>query len=46
VWISKKDFIEDDVFYKKMFELEVDFIVVDYPLKAIEARTTYMAAYL
>jgi glycerophosphoryl diester phosphodiesterase len=41
VWISKKDFTENDEFYHKMFNMGVDFIVVDQPLKAMEARTVF-----
>ena len=41
VWIKASDFKENDAFYKKMFELKVDFICSDFPLRAMEIRRTY-----
>lgn len=44
VWIRKIDFTEDDSFYNKMYEMGVDFIVSDFPLRAMEVRQTYFSA--
>jgi len=41
VWISAKDFKENDDFYISMFEMGVDCIVVDKPLRAMEVRKRY-----
>ncbi|TNV76407.1 hypothetical protein FGO68_gene13413 [Halteria grandinella] len=43
VWIRAKDYKETDEFYGEMFNLGVDFICADMPLRAMAAREEYFA---
>jgi glycerophosphoryl diester phosphodiesterase len=43
VWFRVKDFTEHDDFYKKLVDYEVDYIISDFPLKAMEVRDAHLS---